>query len=240
MKIQTKVFVGAACLLAVAAYAAQDTFRFEWKPKVGDALKYKVDVKASIDMGGQMGDMIFGMVQSWKVTKIADGKVTIDTSIGNMTLVMNGEDMSQMMGDQTMNMSSVYNAQGELLSVTGDSGMEAQHVRMENAYTISYPNKDVKVGDTWTRTIKGNSEGAVDATATYKVEAIETDGTDRVLKIKGEYKETKGDKPMTCSSTVYFREKDGTATKGTYVMKNVEFQPGMPPVDATATMKLLP
>jgi hypothetical protein len=239
MKIRTKVFVGAACLLAVAAYAAQDTFNLKWQPKVGDAMKYKIDIKATMDMGGMMGDLNVGMIQSWKVTKIEDGKVVIDSTMGNMTLVVNGEDMSQMMGDQTMAMTSTYNLAGELLSVKGDMGMEANHTRMENAYSMTYPNKAVTVGEKWTRTIKGNSEGAVDATATFTVDGFETVGTDRCVRVKGDFKETTGANPMTVKSTVLIREKDGAAVKGTYVMTNVEFQPGMPPTNATATMTLL-
>lgn len=240
MKIQTKVFLGAACLLAVAAYAAQDTFRLEWKPKVGDSLKYQINVKASMDMGGQMGDLAFGMVQTQKVTKVEDGKVTVQGTTGNMTLVINGEDMSQMMGDQSFSSTTVYKANGELISITSDQPGAESQVRMENAYSLNYPNKDVKVGESWTRTVKGDSNGAVDATGTYTVEAFETIGTDRAVRIRGEYKETKGSTPMTVNSTVWIREKDGAALKGTFNMKNVEFQPGMPPVDATATMKLLP
>ncbi|MDQ2986469.1 MAG: DUF6263 family protein [Armatimonadota bacterium] len=240
MKIQGKLFVGAACLLAVAAYAAQDTFKLEWKPKVGDVTKYKIDVKASMDMGGAMGDIVFGMVQTTKVTKVADGKVVIDGTTGNMTLVVNGEDMSEMMGDQSMATVSEYTANGELISIKGDDMGGANPVRMENAYSLSYPNKDVKVGDKWSRTIKGNAEGAVDAEATYTVDGLETIGADRVIRIKGDFKETKGTTPMTVMSTVWLREKDGAPVKGTYNMKNVEFQPGMPPVAAIATMTLIP
>lgn len=240
MKIQGKVFVGAACLLAVAAYAAQDTFKLEWKPKVGDVTKYKIDVKASMDMGGAMGDIVFGMVQTTKVTKVADGKVVIDGTTGNMTLVVNGEDMSEMMGNQSMATVSTYNANGELVSIKGDDMGGANPVRMENAYSLIYPNKDVKAGDKWSRTIKGNAAGAVDAEATYTVDGFETIGADRVIRIKGDFKETKGAAPMTVMSTVWLREKDGAPVKGTYNMKNVEFQPGMPPVAAIATMTLIP
>jgi len=239
MKIKTKVFVGTACLLAVAAFAAQDTFKLEWKPKVGESLKYQIDVKASMDMGGAMGDLAFGMVQTQKTTKIEDGKVTMEGTAGNMTLVVNGEDMSQMMGDQSFNSTSVFNLKGELLSITSDQPGAENQVRMENAYSLSYPNKDVKVGESWTRSITGDTKGAVDATATFTVEGFDMMGTDRTVRIRGDYKETKGSTPMTVKSTVWIREKDGVAMKGTYNMKNVEFQPGMPPVDATATMKLI-
>lgn len=239
MKIQTKVFVGAACLLAVVAFAAQDTFKLEWKPKVGDSLKYQIDVKASMDMGGMMGNLAVGMVQTQKVTKIEDGKVTMEGKTGNMTLVINGEDMSQMMGDQDFSSTSVYNMSGELISIVSDQPGSENQTRMENAYSMTYPNKDVKTGDTWTRTIKGDSKGAVDATATFTVEGIDMIGTDRTVRVRGDFKETKGNNPMTVKSTMWIREKDGAAVKGTFNMKNVEFQPGMPPVDATATMNLI-
>jgi hypothetical protein len=236
MKIRTNIIVGAACLLAVAAIAAQDTFNLSWKPKVGDSHKYKVDVKASMDMGGMMGDLKVGMVQTMKVLKIEDGKVTTENTVGNMTLIVNGEDMSQMMGDQSMNSTTVYGLDGSLISLKSEMGMEGNSIRMENAYSMTYPNKEVKVGDSWSRTVKGNAEGAVDATATFKIDGIETIGTDRCVRIKGDFKETAGQSPMTCKSTMWVRESDGAAVKGTFSMTNVEFQPGMPPVSATATL----
>lgn len=240
MKIQTKLFVGAACLLAVSAVALQDVFRLEWKPKVGETLKYKIDVKASMDMGGMMGDIQVGMVQTQKTTKIEDGKVTMAGTTGNMTLIVNGEDMSQMMGDQNMNSTSVYNLQGELISLESDMDMGGSQVRMENAYGMTYPNREVKAGETWTRTIKGDNKGAIDATVTFTVDGFETIGSDRCARIKGDFKETKGANPMTVKSTFWVREKDGAAVKGTFAMTNVEFQPGLPPVSATATMSLIP
>jgi hypothetical protein len=239
MKIKTKIFVGAACLLAVAAFAAQDTFKLEWKPKVGDSLKYQIDVKATMDMGGMMGDLAFGMIQTQKVTKIEEGNVTMVGTTGNMTLVVNGEDMSQMMGDQNFNSTTVYNAKGELISITSDDPSGGNQTRMENAYSMSYPNKEVKVGESWVRTIKGDTKGAVDATGTFTVEGVDMIGSERTVRIRGDYKETKGSTPMSVKSTMWIREKDGAAVKGTFNMKNVEFQPGMPPVDATATMKLV-
>ena len=73
----------------------------------------------------------------------------------------------------------------------------------------------------------------------YLVTCLNDIGTERCLRIKGDFKETTGANPMTCKSTMVVREKDGAAVKGTYVMTNVEFQPGMPPTNATATMTLL-
>jgi hypothetical protein len=235
MRITARVIVSSAALIAVAAIAAQDSVRIEWKPEIGRVSKYKVEVTANIDVGaGTPMDMRFGMVQSTKVTKIADGKITSETSVSDLSLVVGGNDMSQMMGDRKVTTTSVHKPNGEVVDTKSDSE-EMSNPRLEASYMFIYPNKDLKVGETWSNSIKGDSaKGTVDAEATYKLEGIEALGEVKAYKVSYVYKEKKADNPLSTTAVVWLSPDTGDLIKGEYKMKNVEFQPGMPPTDATA------
>ncbi|MBA3725090.1 MAG: hypothetical protein H0W86_01240 [Armatimonadetes bacterium] len=235
--MRTKFFVGAAALLAVAAFAAQESAKVEWKPEVGKTSKYKIAVAANIDAGGQKMDMNFAMHHTAKVTKVEGGKVVVEIAADAFSLMVNGEDMTQMMGDQKYNSTTTFNANGEPLESKSDSPSEARQERLENAFAFYYPNKEVKVGEAWGRKVKGDAaKSTVDAEATYTLEAVETVGEAKNLRIGFTYKETAGDTPMTGAGTVWLTASVGELVKGTYSMKNVQFDASMPPTDATATV----
>lgn len=223
--------------MAAVAFAAQDSVKVEWKPEVGKISKYHIQVAANIDAGGQKMDMSFGMNHAEKVLKIDAGKITTETTADGFSLMVNGEDMTQMMGDQKFTVTTTYNANGEPLEMKSDAPPEARQERIENAFSFYYPNKDVKVGESWVRKIKGDAaKNTVDAEATYTLQGIETVGDSKQLKIGFAFKETSGDTPMSATGTVYLMPADGYLVKGNFAMKNVQFDPSMPPTDATCTV----
>ena len=140
MRINAKIYVTGAALLAVAAFAAQDGYKIEWKPEIGKSVKHKVEVAANIDAGGQSMDMKLSMVETSKVTKIGEGKITRESNVSQMSLMVGGQDMSQMMGDQKMGSTSTYNMNGELLDTKADSD-QMSNPRLENSYTFYYPRR---------------------------------------------------------------------------------------------------
>jgi hypothetical protein len=223
--------------LAAVAFAAQDSVKVEWKPEVGKISKYHIQVAANIDAGGQKMDMSFGMNHAEKVLKIDAGKITTETTADGFSLMVNGEDMTQMMGDQKFTVTTTYNANGEPLETKSDAPPEARQERIENAFSFYYPNKDVKVGESWVRKIKGDAaKNTVDAEATYTLQGIETVGDSKQLKIGFVFKETSGETPMSATGTLYLMPTDGYLVKGNFAMKNVQFDPSMPPTDATCTV----
>jgi hypothetical protein len=236
LKITAKGLTAAALLAGVAAFAAQDSVNLTWKPTAGQKSKHKLEVTAALEFGGNKTDMAFGMTMASEVVKIDSGKVTVKTKASNLTLMVGGQDMSQMMGDQSFDTTVTYTANGEPVDIQSDnpSGAETQ-ARMEAAYAFYYPNKEMKVGDTWTRTVKGDStKGTVDGEATYKLEAIETIGKWKTAKVSFNYAEKKGEAPMSATGSIWVEIADGSLTKGEYAMKNVQFDPTMPPTNATA------
>jgi len=238
VKFKATILVGAAALLAVAAVAIQDAVKVEWKPVVGSKSKIKLDVSAQFDMGGQKSDMLFGMIQTYEIKSVEGDKVTLETKSSNMTLSVGGQDMSAMMGDMNFNSTIVQSKSGEVISVKTDAPSNEGQARLENAYMFIYPNKEMKVGDTWSHKVKGDSaKGTVNGEYAFKLEGTETIDKWKTNKVSYTYKELSGDAPVNASGTVWISADDGNPIKGEYKMKNVVFDPSMPPTDATAKIK---
>lgn len=235
MKSKSKLMFFGVVLAAAAAVAAQDVVKVEWKPAVGQKNRYKLEVAAAFDFGGQKADMNFGMIQTFEVKKVEDGKITVESKSSDMTLFVGGQDMSSMMGSMDFTTTTVQNANGETLEVKTNAPTSEGQARLEQAYVLFYPNKEMKVGDTWSRKVKADSaKGYVDAEAVYKLEAVETVDKYKTLKITYEYNEKSGEAPIKATGTFWIDSVDGNLVKGDFKMKNVVFDPSMPPTDATA------
>ena len=85
-----------------------------------------------------------------------------------------------------------------------------------------YPDKPVKIGDTWTSTVTADDKkGTVAGTTTYKVDSLEKIGSHDTVKIKVTYKETAGDSPASTDGFVWIDTKDGSMVKATSTWTNV-------------------
>lgn len=227
-------------LLAFAAVSmAQDPTALDWKPQVGRVLKYKLSVKASMDMGAGPQDLLVGMQLTSTTKEVRpNGEVVVETKQGGMSLSIGGQDMSAMVGEMVTTETATMNRRGETLSRKSDAPEGMDNQRLTEAITFIYPDKPVKVGDTWTRTIKADAAKGVRAgTATFKFEGVETvDGKWKSNRITYTYKEAEGNDAMQCAATVWLAAEDGELVKGEYKMKNFTFAPQAPPGDAIATV----
>lgn len=227
-------------LLAFAAVSmAQDTTALDWKPQAGRVLKYKLNVKASMDMGAGPQDLLVGMLLTSTTKEVRpNGDTVIETKQGGMTLSIAGQDMSAMVGEMVTTETATMNKRGETLSRKSDAPEGMDNQRLTEAITFIYPDKPVKVGDTWTRTVKADAAKGVRAgTATFKFEGVETlDGKWKTNRITYTYKETEGGDAMACAATVWLGAEDGEMVKGEFKLKNFSFAPQAPPGDAIATI----
>lgn len=243
MNIKRRVLLAGAALLGVAAVAAtQDVVKVEWKPQVGKVASYQFDVLSNMDMGGgQMMDVKFGMRQTYKTLAVDPEKVTVETVSDRLSLMVGDQDMSQMMGAESFKSVSVMTRSGEVLSTKVEgAGGDFSQPRLENAFTFIFPNREIKIGETWKRMFKGDSaKGTVDGEGVYKLEAVETMNDAKALKISYSYKELVGTAPMTVTGTIWLTAEDGELIKAEYKLVNVEFAPGMPPAAATAKVRRL-
>jgi hypothetical protein len=222
-------FVGAlaaAALMLSMAAAVQDGISLKRSPKVGDVAKYKLKVELNVQ--GQPFNLE-GLVTE-KVVKVEEGKYSIESSQGEMKL--NGQDAPMESPAST----STYSATGRLLELKGEEESE-EALRMSSLQAFEVPDKPVKVGDTWTISLKAKEgKNPVGIKGDFKVEAQEKVGEYDVLKVTYEVKETEGSAPASSKGTVWFNVKDATMVKYEGTWTGAPF-PMVGPTDAKVTLE---
>lgn len=229
---KSTIFIWAGALAVVAM--AQDTALIEWKPKVGDSTKYRITVNASMDAGMGPMDITFSSIITERILKIEDNKnVTVESTQSDFGLFVGGQDMSSMMSGQVIKALVVMKPNGEVVKRSSEGGNEMENPRLEEAMMTLYPDKPLRVGDSWTREVKGDtSKGTVDAEATYKYEGREKIGDWNCYKVAYTYTEKRGRAPMSAKGTIYLAVENGALVQSDMTVQNVEFQPGLPPANA--------
>ncbi|HTQ11974.1 MAG TPA: hypothetical protein VMI31_18070 [Fimbriimonadaceae bacterium] len=197
--------LSAVAALSLTALALQDGVVLKRAPKLGDTAKYKLS--AQMDFSGQ--DATVTATITDKVTKVADnGDFTVESSMTDTLVNMGGSDLQQ--PDERN--STLYSKANDVLSVSSDPE-DPDGVRKANIQTLHFPDKPVKVGDSWTVTVKKNEKGAVDASGTYTIAGRETINGQDTFRIKGSMKETSGDNPMSADGTYWVNVKDASLVK---------------------------
>jgi hypothetical protein len=212
--------------LAVGAIAIPQEASIKWAPKVGDKSKYRMD----LDVEGALAVSI----TSGTILEIKDdGTVVARESVDSVKITFAGEEMDLgALGSAVQ----TYSANGELIDRKVESEEMNVDTRWAEGLVIIYPEVAVKPGDVWKRTVKADAaKGRVASETSFTYIGEEEVAGVRCWKLKYEFRETQGSRPITTSATVWLEVKDGSLHKGEYVMKNVEFQPGFP-MDATAKL----
>jgi hypothetical protein len=210
------------CLLSAAARADEEAVTIAWKPKPGTTTSFRYEIRNL----NSSASWVFSAVSKSKVVDVAaDGKIRLQVTQSDATLTVGGQDMSGQLGDANESTEVTYLPNG--LSVTAPDGPRA---RIDAALRMLYPDRPVKVGDTWKRAEKADaSKGLRAAEATYKYEGIETVGKWKAYKIAVTYHETEGDDPISLSGTKWLSVEEGHLVKAQCTLQNGPFAPGMPP-----------
>jgi hypothetical protein len=223
--------LAAVAALAMTALAVQEAVTLKRVIKVGDSAKYHL--KATLE-GAQFGDAELNATVTEKVTKLADsGDYELQSTMSDGKVTVGGQEMEIPSQDATV---TTYNALGQALSIKDPSG-DPNSMRLAHLQSLIFPKTPVKVGDSWTVTIKKDDKGSVDAEGTYKVEGTEKVGDYDTLKISGNYKETGGDTPASSTGTYWINIKDGTLVKLVGSMKQAPY-PQVGPMDAKIVLTL--
>jgi hypothetical protein len=216
-------FLGVA-VLAAAAFA-QDGFNLKRVPKVGDAFKYNLSVV--LDVQGQEFN-VTATVQE-KITKVEDGKYTVESTQSDLKL--NGQDAPM---EQTPSLST-YSSLGRLLDSKSDQGGEDAD-RIASLQSFEVPDRALKVGDTWEVVLKAKeAKNPVAFKGTYKVEAQEKVGKWDTLKISFTVEETEGSTPAKATGFAWFSISDQSMVKYEAQWENAPF-PSLPPVNAKVAL----
>lgn len=229
-----KKAIGALGLcFAVAALSVavrDDAVTLKRVNKVGDVAKYKM----SGNMTVQGGEAIYTASMSHKITKAdPDGSATVVVSTSDVKISFGGQEMTPPDSpDQTI----TYDAKGEVVSITGGQDSGADTYRFQALNDFSYPEKAVKVGDTWTKERAANAKtGATAVKSDYTVAGREKIDTYDTLKITFKTKETGAD-GATIEGTAWMNIADGSLVKSDVTWTNVPV-PGAPgPINGKITV----
>lgn len=228
-----------AVLTASAFAVAQDTANIRWNPKPDQTLRFRLQVKSAIDIGMGNQDMSMGALITQRTRAVTENEVTVETVQTEFTMAVGGEDLSMMMGDMRITETVRFDRTGRVIERKSDAPAEMgdDNDRQMESVLFIYPNREVKVGDTWSREVTADAKrGVRNARATYKFEGFETVAGKRAWKITFTYAENEGNNPISSTGTVWLDPEDGEMLRGEFTMKNLEFGPGMPPGDASATL----
>ena len=228
---RTRSIFAAGALLAVAALAvaAQDGWTLKRAPKEGEELKFRM--KASIDFQGT--DFSFAALIKEKVLRVeADGTYTVESDQLEGKASFAGQEVDVPSQGATI---SVYKPAGDVVEIRG-ADTSASAYRMANLNNIYYPEKPIKVGESWTKEIKADTKtGALDATATYKLLAEEKVGSHDTLKIEAKVTE-KGNDGASAEFTAWLSKTDFGIVKMTGDWKNAPLAGAPGPVNAKVEM----
>ncbi|MFY9235379.1 MAG: hypothetical protein WAO58_13080 [Fimbriimonadaceae bacterium] len=223
--VKKSLFLGVMSLALLAA-AGQDGVTLAWKPAVGSVSKYRLT--STSNMQGMSAE--FGATMTMKVESVTGDKVKTSATTSEMTLKVGDQDMSAMMASMVSTVTTVVSLSGEVLERTLTAGQsEFDSPKLESAFTMIFPSKPVKVGDTWVREVKAGSKTGFSASKSVFTYL----GTEKIAdkynthKIKFEFKELDGSTPMTGSGTVWIQAEDGALMKQEFSLKNAEVSPGM-------------
>ncbi|HVL38829.1 MAG TPA: hypothetical protein VM328_05505 [Fimbriimonadaceae bacterium] len=235
---RSSIVTCALALVAAGALAVQDAVKIAWAPKAGKTSKYSVHAKFRVDIGSGEQDVNYKMTVTQKVLEVMeDGKVKIEEKVGNQSLVIGDQDMSEMVQGMDYGTTYVFLPNGEVHERKMDGPQEMDNPRMEDAMAFIYPGKELKPGETWTRSTKADSsKGRVATETVYTFRGVETIDGKKVSKIDVKFKELEGDLPTTGEGTVWLGD-EGDVVKGEYKLNNIIFAEGVPPVNATMTMQ---
>jgi len=223
---------------ALSAFAAAHQLTIiAWKPKAGATYHYK-------------GHMLFHKVQS--PAGVAD--LTFDEKMvatnkeirpdGNIVVETKHTDFKVMLGDfdavamgafpvKEINETVVEKPNGEVISNISDAPKEMQSARMDAISSFIFPDKPMRVGDTWVHTAEGDkNKGTYNTTTTFKYLGPDTVGSTPAYKCSMDYAERNAPTDITASGTFWIAQADGELLKAEITVKNAETGPGLPPSDA--------
>lgn len=228
--------IGAAlALLAGAglAVAAVQEFSLKRTAKEGEVFRYQMTGEMEL-MGQSVGMKAVTVNKTIKVE--ANGNYVVESSMTEGKISINGGEMDM---PEQAGTTTTFKPDGTVLDVKGD-GVDQGGWRMANLMSAVVPDRPLKVGETWTSEIKGDSKKmTVDVKGTYTFEALEKGDWGDMARIKYELKEVSGDSSASMSGTAWVETKTGNMVKMDSVWKDVPI-PGAPaPVSGKMSLQLL-
>lgn len=215
---------------------AQTGFTFKRTAKVGDAITYKLTVKATISTF----DATLTSTAIDKVSKFDDAAgYTLDETWSDSKVDLGG---GQQVDGPALAFSLSYSPKNELKEVASsstevDDTYKTWFYLYDVLHSLRAPEKPVKVGDSWTAKLAPTpANGNVAADLTYQVDGEETIGTIPCARVKLAVKVTSGGEE-TSDMTIWVSKADNSIVKITGTILKLTFPQIPTPVDAKYTLE---
>lgn len=197
------------CVLLVTALAVGQGAALQRKAKVGDTLKYKLE----------MNLLLFGDTATYTSTlteKIlsveTNGNYAVERSQSNYKVEFGGEE-GTVADEDTAKTVTTFTPSGEVVSIKSDL-LNASVYRLAQMETIHLPGKEVKKDETWTYEVAADEKtGVAKAKADYKVVGEEKIGNHDCWQISINYLETESTPPASVTGNVWLDKADGSIVK---------------------------
>jgi hypothetical protein len=218
-------------VVASAAFGLtqQPGYALIWKPRVGQEFKYRVDVDAQI----AASKLAFGAELQLRVAKVAaNGDYTVESVYSHATMIVDGTSMDIADAAKSTPEIEVFNSKGMMISkkkVSDDDEWDPFSRALNMMMDFHAPEKPVKVGDKWSKEIKGDATAKIrPVKIEYAVAATERLGAAEVVKVVFSYEETERDKPVTGDGTFLLDAADGSLHRLDATVVNLRFDESTP------------
>ncbi|MCG9893915.1 MAG: hypothetical protein MH204_00385 [Fimbriimonadaceae bacterium] len=239
--MRARVLLPMLALTALAASApTQPKLDLTWKPQVGKVLRYDMALKsAGMEMGGVTLDLDINIRSTSKTTEIKDGIVTQEQRVEKLTVLLNGNDVTAMgppMSDKPTILKMKLD--GTFVSMEGpDSAGSNQAI--QRLMSFRFPTAPIGVGESWTNELK-NAEGKVEARTKYTLVGQEMLGSVNSYKIDYAFSMLEGTRPMGSVGSIWLDAQTLDMLYMRATINDVSFAEGMPPMNMSMTMSIVP
>ena len=201
-----------------------DKITLVYKAKKDLIARYKNTSELNIEVSGMKIKAESTSSERVTVTDVAaGGNITFEQQTESQERMANGQ--KQPAEDLSKSKSTfVVTPDGTLVSLKeADSDDTKEAVREYVANSVVFPKTAVGVGDKWSHDYKASDIGQRDAHADFEVIASETKAGVDTFKIKMEFKETSGAKPLHVTGTYSVEKSSGDTVESDATVENMAF-----------------
>lgn len=235
LRFATLAALGALSIaLPAGGPGPQEEFTLARRAKAGDVLRYRIVATTTVEKE----ELVIEASTTEKVLEVAEGgAITIESTHSDGKLKFMGQELAV---EETVSSKAVFSAGGDVVKIEGPE-VDGSNYRLANLYAFRYPDKPVKFGDSWERTVTADpATGAFAAKATYTLVGTEKVGSWETAKVQFTYEETEAKPPMTAEGTFWIDLADGAVVRLTLTAQNAPLRIAPEPVAMKTTLTRLP
>ncbi len=236
-----RVLLSAACAALAAVSSAADTphVTLAYKAQAGQVVRYQSKGTFTMEGGGQKVTVERTEVEKVLFKEVAaSGDISMERKTESSESTVNGNKEPDE-NDESITTVTIH-PDGTLAAfkhaATGDTDDSAFEARVFVASTPVFTNHPIAVGEKWTKEYAADASlGLKAAKATVEVTGLEQRSGVDTAKVKMDYTETEGSKPLTIKSVTWVEVSSGDTVAADYDVQNLvpSDDPNAPTINGT-------